>query len=290
MPLGIANRGRAKKLSIEKYQNPWWVHVILLVVCFMSVYPLLRIISVSLRPGDNILSTDLSLIPAGASLDSFRKVFTETGFFLWLGNSLLITGLTALLGVTLSATAAYALSRYKFPGRGSVLIFLMATQMVPAVMLLLPLYFMLQKLTLLNTYAGVIVAYSVTTLPFSIWLLKGYFDTIPRSLEEAAMVDGLTPIGTFWRIILPLSTPSLAIALLFNVTQAWNEYIVARVVLQSSELYTWPLGLFELQGDFETKWGMFAAASVAVTVPVLGVFLYSAKWLLSGMTLGGVKG
>lgn len=278
------------KLASERLQNPWWAHVILWIACFLCIYPLLRIISVSLRPGDKILSTDLSLIPEGASFDSFRQVFMETGFFHWLTNSLIITGLTAVMGVSLSASAAYALSRFKFPGRGGVLVFLMATQMVPAVMLLLPLYFMLQKLTLLNTYAGVIVAYSVTTLPFSIWLLKGYFDTIPRSLEEAALVDGLTPIGTFLRIILPLSTPSLAIALLFNVTQAWNEYIVARVVLQSSELYTWPLGLFELQGNFETKWGMFAAASVAVTIPVLAVFLYSAKWLLSGMTLGGVKG
>ena len=270
--------------------GPWWVHGLLMICCGISIYPLLRIITVSLRPGDKILSTDLSLIPEGATFASYIQVFTETNFVSWLVNSIAITGLTSLIGVTLSATAAYALSRYKFPLRGGVLIFLMATQMVPAVMLLLPLYFMLQKLGILNTYAGVIVAYSVTTLPFSIWLLKGYFDTIPRSLEEAAQVDGLTPVGSFWRVVLPLSTPSLAIALLFNVTQAWNEYIVARVVLQTSELYTWPLGLFELQGNFETRWGMFAAASVAVTIPVLGVFLYSARWLLSGMTLGGVKG
>ena len=284
------NPHKSPRLAIDRMQNPWWAHAILIVSCFVCVYPLLRIISVSIRPGDKILSTDLALIPDGASFESYINVFHQTGFFTWLGNSLIITSLTALLGVSLSATAAYGLSRFKFPGKASILIFLMATQMVPAVMLLLPLYFMLQKLSLLNTYAGVIFAYSVTALPFSIWLLKGYFDTIPRSLEEAALVDGLTPIGAFWRIVLPLSTPSLAIALLFNVTQAWNEYIVARVVLQSSELYTWPLGLFELQGDFETKWGMFAAASVSVTIPVLCVFLYSAKWLLSGMTLGGVKG
>ena len=279
---------RSKGKSEDR--GAWWVHGLLWVFCGLSIYPLLRIITVSLRPGDKILSTDLSLIPEGATFASYIQVFTETNFVSWLVNSIAITGLTSLIGVTLSATAAYALSRYKFPLRGGILIFLMATQMVPAVMLLLPLYFMLQKLGILNTYAGVIVAYSVTTLPFSIWLLKGYFDTIPRSLEEAAQVDGLTPVGSFWRVVLPLSTPSLAIALLFNVTQAWNEYIVARVVLQTSELYTWPLGLFELQGNFETRWGMFAAASVAVTIPVLGVFLYSARWLLSGMTLGGVKG
>ena len=271
-------------------RSTWWIHTILIFCCVLTVFPLLRIISVSLRPGNRLFSTDLSLIPQDATLDSYRAVFTNTDFVHWLLNSLLITILTAGVGVSLAATAAYALSRYKFPLRSSMLIFLMATQMMPVVMLLLPLYFMLQKLNLIDTFAGVIVVYSVTTLPFCIWLLKGYFDTIPRSLEEAAQVDGLTEVGSFWKVVLPLSTPSLAIAMLFSVTQAWNEYIVARVVLQSSRFYTWPLGLFVLQGDYDTQWGTFAAASVLVTIPVMGVFLYSAKWLLSGLTLGGVKG
>ena len=273
-----------------KPKSQWWVHAILMVGCLLSGFPLLRIIAVSMRPGDKIFTTELDLIPAETTWQNYFAVFQETNFFVWLLNSLIITGLTAVIGVCLAATAAYALSRYKFPGRGSILVFLMATQMIPVVMLLLPLFFMLKKMGMVNTYAGVIIAYSVTTLPFCVWLLKGYFDTIPRSLEEAAQVDGLTEVGGFWRVILPLSTPSLAIAMLFSVTQAWNEYIVARVVLQTSELYTWPLGLFELQGDFDTRWGLFAAASVAVTVPVMAVFLYSSKWLLSGLTLGGVKG
>lgn len=268
----------------------WWVHALLLVACVISGFPLLRIMAVSLRPGDRLFSTEFELVPRDATLANYMEVFTGTGFFTWLGNSLVVTILTALIGVSLAASAAYALSRYRFPLRGTILIFLMATQMVPVVVLLLPLYFMLKKLNLIDTYAGVIGAYSVTTLPFCVWLLKGYFDTVPRSLEEAAQVDGLTEVGSFWRVVLPLSTPSLAIAMLYSVTQAWNEYIVARVILQSSELYTWPLGLFELQGDFSARWGLFAAASVAVSIPVIGVFLYSSKWLLSGLTLGGVKG
>jgi len=276
--------------SLHHDRPNWWVHGLLTIAAMISVFPLLRILGVSLRPGDKIFSTELELLPESPTIANYVEVLTDTNFFLWLFNSLVITGLTALIGVCLAATAAYALSRYKFPGRATMLIFLMATQMMPAVVLLLPLYFMLQKMQLINSYAGVIVAYCVTTLPFTIWLLKGYFDTVPRSLEEAAQVDGLTEIGSFWRIVLPLSTPSLAIAALFCVTQAWNEYIVARVVLQSSELYTWPMGLFELQGEFDTRWGLFAAASVLVTIPVVAVFLYSSKWLLSGLTLGGVKG
>lgn len=274
----------------KKILNQIWIHVLLCAACVVSTFPLLRIISVSARPGDQIFSTELDLIPAAPTIQNYLNVFLETEFFQWLFNSIVITALTAIIGVSLAASAAYALSRYKFPGRGFMLIFLMATQMMPAVMLILPLYFMLQKAGLIDTWAGVVVGYCVTTMPFCVWLLKGYFDTVPRSLEEAAQVDGLTEIGAFWKIVLPLSTPSLAIAALFSVTQAWNEYIIARVILQSSEHYTWPLGLFQLQGEFDARWGMFAAASVTVTLPVLGVFLYSAKWLMSGMTLGGVKG
>ncbi len=271
-------------------KKAWWAHIILFIACVISVYPLLRIISVSLRPGDQFFSTDLSLIPPGATIDSYLSVFEQTDFIAWLINSFIITSLTALIGVCISASAAYALSRYRFPGRSSMLIFLLGTQMIPIVLLLLPLYFMLRKIDMIDTYTGVIIAYSVQTMPFCVWLLKGYFDTVPRSLEEAAQVDGLTEFQSFWRIVIPLSTPALAIAVLFSVTQSWNEYIVARVILQSSEFYTWPLGLFELQGDFDTRWGLFAAASMCVTVPVMIVFLWSSKWLLSGMTLGGVKG
>lgn len=271
-------------------RKTWWVHLLLLGGCLISGFPLLRILAVSLRPGDRLFATEFELIPHDATWANYVEVFTNTNFFTWLLNSVVVTLLTAMIGVSLASTAAYALSRYRFPGRTQMLVFLMATQMIPVVVLLLPLYFMLKKLGLVDTFAGVVAAYSVTTLPFCVWLLKGYFDTVPRSLEEAAQVDGLTEVGSFWRIVLPLSTPSLAIAMLYSVTQAWNEYIVARVILQSSELYTWPLGLFELQGDFSARWGLFAAASMAVSVPVVTVFLYSSRWLLSGLTLGGVKG
>jgi arabinogalactan oligomer/maltooligosaccharide transport system permease protein len=268
----------------------WWAHLLLVGACLISALPLVRVIGVSVKPGDRLFSTELEIFPKVWTWQNYVEVFTTTNFFHWIFNSLIITVLTAAIGVSLASTAAYALSRYKFPLRASILVFLMATQMIPVIVLLLPLYFILKRLGLIDTYFGVIAAYSVTTLPFCVWLLKGYFDTVPRSLEEAAQVDGLTVVGAFWKVVLPLSTPSLAIAMLYSITQAWNEYIVARVVLQTSELYTWPLGLFELQGDFSARWGLFAAASVAVTVPVMAVFLYSSKWLMSGLTLGGVKG
>lgn len=266
------------------------LHIGLICAALICVYPLSRIFTVSIRPGDRIISTDLALIPDQATFLSYVKLLKETYFLRWLYNSLVITAATSFIGVSLASTAAYAFSRFEFFGKRSAMILLLATQMIPAGMLILPLFLMIMKLNLMNTYLGMIIAYSVSSLPFSIWILKGYYDTIPKSLEEAAMVDGTGHMGAFWKVILPLSTPALSIAFLFNFTAAWNEYLVARVVLFSSKQYTWTLGLFELQGQFITQWGMFAAGSMLVTVPVLLVFLYSSKWLVSGLTLGSVKG
>jgi len=266
------------------------LHLLLIIAVVITTYPLIRIFSVSIRPGDRIISTDLSIIPKGATFISYIKLFKETYFIRWIFNSLIITLSTSLIGVILASSAAYSFSRYKFFGKKIGLYILLFTQMVPAGMLILPLYLMIMKLNLINTYLGMIIAYSVSSLPFSIWILKGYYDTIPRSLEEAAMVDGANEIYAFYKIILPLSTPALSIAFLFNFTMAWNEYLVARVILYNPKSYTWTLGLFELQGQFITQWGMFAAGSIIITIPVLLIFLYSSKWLVSGLTLGSVKG
>lgn len=279
-----------QKIKLRRWAKLITIHTLLLIAVIITTYPLLRIFSVSLKPADIIFSTDLSLIPQGASFLSYIRLFKETYFLKWIFNSLIITFATSFIGVSLASTAAYAFSRYNFYGKKTGLLLLLFTQMIPAGMLVLPLYLMIMKLNLINTYLGMIIAYSVSSLPFSIWILKGYYDTIPRSLEEAAKVDGTTDIGAFYRIILPLSLPALSIAFLFNFTMAWNEYLVARVVLYNPQNYTWTLGLFELQGQFITQWGMFAAGSIIITMPVLILFFYTSKHLVSGLTLGSVKG
>ncbi len=278
-----------QKIKFKRWAKSIMIHMLLLIAVIITTYPLLRIFSVSLRPGDRIFSTDLSLIPQGASFLSYIRLFKETYFLKWIFNSLIITFATSFIGVLLASTAAYAFSRYNFYGKKTGLLLLLFTQMIPAGMLILPLYLMIMKLNLINTYLGMIIAYSVSSLPFSIWILKGYYDTIPKSLEEAAKVDGTTDIGAFYRIILPLSLPALSIAFLFNFTMAWNEYLIARVVLYNPQNYTWTLGLFELQGQFITQWGMFAAGSIIITLPVLVLFFYTSKHLVSGLTLGSVK-
>ncbi|NIS80712.1 MAG: ABC transporter permease subunit, partial [Anaerolineales bacterium] len=267
------------------------IHLILILSCVAAVYPILRVITVSLRPGDRLLSTSLAVIPPDATLENYRTILFEKDFLLWVWNSAVITASTAIIGVILASTSAYAFSRWKFPGRTAGLIFLLATQMIPAAMLMVPIFILAVRLNLVGTYRGLVIAYSITSIPFSVWILKGYYDTIPPDLEEAAMIDGASRLSTFYRIILPLSTPSLAIVFLFNFMQAWNDYLLARVLLSSAtDIWTWPLGLTLLQTQFATAWGQFAAASILVTVPVLVLFLYSSKYLISGLTLGGVKG
>jgi arabinogalactan oligomer/maltooligosaccharide transport system permease protein len=265
------------------------IHIILICACAVAVYPFLRVVSISLRPGSALLSTDLSLIPEGATLNNYKSLIMEKDFTIWLWNSLMVSIATVIVGVLLAAAAAYAFSRWSFPGRRQGLIFLLTTQMLPPGMLLLPIYVMVVRLRLFNTYTGMILSYSAGSVPFSIWLLKGYYDTIPRELEEAAMVDGAGPIMAFYRVIVPLSTPALAIAGLFSFMTAWSEFMMARVMLQKATMFTWPIGFQKLMDQFSTQWNMFAAASVLVAIPAMLLFLYSSKWLISGLTLGGLK-
>lgn len=273
------------------------IHATLIVACIITVYPVLRVITISLRPNDTLLTTDLRIIPENATLDNYKEVLfgdpeknRQSDFFLWIWNSFSVVAVTSVISVILAAISAYAFSRFRFPGREAGLVFLLTTQMIPAGMLLLPLFIMIAKLKMINTSLGLIIAYAVTSVPLTIWTLKGYYDTIPVDLEEAALIDGASRLTVFTKIILPLSTPALAIAFLFSFMGGWSEYLVARVVLQKNEIYTWPLGIFTFAQQFTVSWGLFAAASVLIAIPVMALFLYSSKWLISGLTLGSVKG
>jgi arabinogalactan oligomer/maltooligosaccharide transport system permease protein len=273
------------------------IHATLIIACIIAVYPVLRVVTISLRPNDTLLTTSLAIIPENATFDNYREVLfgnlgenRKSDFFLWLWNSISVVSITSVLSVILASISAYAFARFRFPGRAAGLIFLLTTQMIPAGMLLLPIFIMLAKLKMINSTLGLIIAYSTTSVPLTIWTLKGYYETIPVDLEEAALIDGANRFTTFTRIILPLSTPALAIAFLFSFMGGWSEYLVARVVLQKNTSFTWPLGVFTFAQQFTVAWGKFAAASVLIAIPVMVLFLYSAKWLISGLTLGSVKG
>lgn len=273
------------------------IHAVLIIASIIAVYPALRVVTISLRPNDTLLTTDLRIIPQNATLDNYKEVLfgspeknRKSDFFLWIWNSISVVSVTSIISMILAAVSAYAFSRFKFPGRAVGLVFLLTTQMIPAGMLLLPLFIMLAQLKMINTALGLIIAYSVSSVPLTIWTLKGYYDTIPVDLEEAALIDGANRFTVFTQIILPLSTPALAIAFLFSFMGGWSEYLVARVILQRNDTFTWPLGIFTFAQQFTVSWGQFSAASVLIAIPVMLLFLYSSKWLISGLTLGSVKG
>ena len=265
-------------------------YFVLIAAASIAIYPILRIVTISLRPGDRLLSTSLAIIPDDATLDNYVTLLTETGFLRWMLNSTLVALVVTITGVVLASTAGYGLSRFRFVGKGAMLSGLLVTQMFPATMLLLPLYMVLIKLHLINSYIGIVIIYSATALPFTIWQMKGYYDTIPTALEEAATIDGCTPWQSFYQVILPLAAPALVITALFSFMTAWNEYVVANIILQDTEMFTLPLGLKLFQSKLSTEWGLYAAGSLVVSVPVVGLFLLLSRYLISGLTLGSVKG
>jgi len=268
----------------------WLIFIFLSFFTLLTIYPVLNIISVSIRTDNAFQTRTLAFIGENSGLDIYLQLFTETPFFLWLRNSLIISIVVTLLGVVLASTSAYALSRYRFKGRQFGMISLLTTQMFPATMLLLPFFILLSKLSLINSFTGLAIIYSSTALPFCIWQMKGFYDTISPSLEESACLDGCNQFQAFYKIVLPLSTPALVITALFSFMASWSEYVVAAIILQDPELYTLPLGLKSFQSSLATEWGLYAAGAVVISIPVVVLFISLARFLVSGLTMGSVKG
>ena len=268
----------------------WLIFIFLSFFTLLTIYPVLNIISVSLRTDNAFQTRTLAFIGENSGLDIYLQLFTDTPFFLWLRNSLIISIVVTFLGVVLASTSAYALSRYRFKGRQFGMISLLTTQMFPATMLLLPFFILLSKLSLINSFTGLAIIYSSTALPFCIWQMKGFYDTISPSLEESACLDGCNQFQAFYKIVLPLSTPALVITALFSFMSSWSEYVVAAIILQDPELYTLPLGLKSFQSSLATEWGLYAAGAVVISIPVVILFISLARFLVSGLTMGSVKG
>lgn len=279
---GIRKKGAGLRITLS--------YAVLGVFSLIALFPVLQIVSISLRPADRLLSTSLEIIPANATLRNYAALFTERPFALWMGNSTLVALVVTCTGVALASTCGYAFSRFSFTGKKAGLLSLLVTQMFPATMLLLPMYIMLVMLHLINTYTGIVIMYSATALPFCIWQMKGYYDTIPPTLEEAGRIDGCNQFQAFYRIILPLAAPALVITALFSFMASWTEYVVAAQILQDTDMWTLPLGLKSFEANMGSEWGLYGAASVIVTVPVVILFLSLSRWLVSGLTLGSVKG
>jgi len=277
--------------------RPWYMSVLLhgslVIATIIAIFPVFWIGISSFKPRDEIISSaTLNVLPDDWTWANYHEVITANDyeFLTWFRNSITIAILTTVVGVFLSATAGYALSRYRFPGYRPALNSFLVTQMFPAAIIIVPIYQIITNLHLLNSQLGLLLAYSTVAVPFCTWMLKGYFDTIPIALEEAARIDGLTPFGTFWRIVLPLSTPGLAVTCFYTFITAWNEVAFANIVLISPEKYTLPVGLQTYVYQFDQAWEKLTAGAMLVTIPAVLVFLFAQRYLVSGLTRGGVKG
>lgn len=215
-------------------------------------------------------------------LTNFRQLLASTDFLRWLANSLLVALAVTVVGVFLSATAGYALSRFRFFGRLALLGGLLVTQIFPATMLLLPIFLILVQFKLINTFLGLILVYLVTVLPFCIWQMKTFYDRIPETIEEAAAMDGCTPAEIFWRVVVPISGQGLVVTALFSFAAAWNEYVVAAILMQDSEMFTLPVGLRLLHTDsMAGEPGLFAAGALFITLPMLALYLLLGRFLVA---------
>jgi len=219
-----------------------------------------------------------------------ERIKRRSLFWRQLLNSVLIALVTTILGVFLACTAAYAFSRFRFPGRSAGLMSFLVSQMFPGTLMMIPLYILMSRLGLLNSLLGLTLVYSTTSIPFCVWMLKGYFDTIPKEIEEAALMDGASRTVIFLRIILPLARPAIAVTALFSFMTAWNEFILAATFMNDEKHYTLPVMLQSFVGSYNTEWGHFAAGAILVSVPIVLLFFALQKNLVGGLTAGSVKG
>lgn len=222
--------------------------------------------------------------------ENYEQLLSKTDFVKWYGNSATVAISSTLIATAVGTIGAYALARLRFLGRGFMASATLITYLVPPSILFIPLYAQMRNLGLANSLGGLIAAYPSFTVPFVTWLLMGYFESIPEELEEAAMIDGATRFGAFYRVVLPLSAPGVLAAGLYAFTQAWNEFLYALVFITDGKLRTLPVGLASFITGDVYGWGYLMSGAVLTTLPVIAAYIYLQKYMVEGLTAGGVKG
>ena len=278
--------GLKRNFELQKKHQSIGSHTTLLHFVVITLIPIVWILDIAISPG-NALGGEIG---DSFSTEHFSKILEGDSFWIWFRNSLIVSIGTSLLGLAIAIPAGYAFSRYKFTGRDVSMFAFLLVQMFPGIIILVPYFLVMKTLGLLNSHLGLILAYCVTALPLCVWMLKGFFDTVPRELEEAATLDGCNQFQVFTKVVLPLSLPAVAVTALFSFLAAWNEFLLALTFNTSNDMYTLPVGLASLISSTGQAWGDFAAASILVSLPVALLFLFFQKFLIEGLAAGGVKG
>ena len=281
--MGATNSPEDRAVREKRRRSALWksaTYLLLATAALFALGPLWIIGVLALESSPAATETSPWRLPVSPDLGNFGALLTETDFVRWLANSIVVSLAVTVAGVVLAATAGYAVSRFRFFGRLVLLNSLLVTQIFPATMLLLPIFLILVQFKLINTFLGLFLIYLATVLPFCIWQMKNFYDSIPESIEEAAAMDGCTPGEIFRRVVIPVSVPGLTVAALFSFAASWNEYVVAAILLQDAELFTLPLGLRLLHADSSAGLpSLFAAGALLVAAPVLLLYLALSRFL-----------
>ncbi len=263
------------------------IHLPMLLILGFTLGPYLWMALTSITPKQQLFTAGPSLI--GATLEHYDRLFRTVGFEVNLMHSAIIAGGTVVVGLTLSVTAAYAFSRFRFPGRRLLLLQFLLINMFPLVLLILPLFVLMRTLDLNGTHVGLIIANATIAIPFSVWMMTSYINNIPTDLDEAAMTDGCTRLGALRRVILPLAMPGIVATGIYIFITAWNEYLYA-LTLGSSNVRPITVAIQTLVGEYSIEWGLLSAGGIVGAMPATVLFLLIQKRLISGLTQGAVKG
>ncbi|WP_148296800.1 sugar ABC transporter permease [Halalkalibacter akibai] len=280
------------KMKTQSRLEVLGIYLIFAIMFVVIAYPLLWAVGMSLNPGRSMFSA--SMIPDNWSLEHYKWLFFDDPrgrYVQWYKNSLIVAGFTSLFSVIVAMLTAYAFSRYNFVGKKNGIFLLLVLQMFPILMAMVALYLLLSLVGLLNTLTGLIIIYVGASVPMMTFLVKGYFDTIPRELDEAAKIDGAGHMRIFFQVILPLTKPILAVVALFQFMTPFMDFLLPRIVLRNEDKFTLALGLFNfVSNEFDNNFTRFAAGAILVAIPIALVFLFLQRYLIAGLTAGGTKG
>lgn len=268
----------------------WAGNGLLAVLLVWTLVPFYWMVATSLKRDKEIYGYEATLVPRHPTLEAYHRLLRQTPFLKYVRNSTIIAVATTLASLVFGSLGAYAIARLRFPGRALIARGLVFTYLVPPALLFIPLFAVMATLRLTDTHEGLILAYLGFTVPFCTWLLMGYFRSVPLELEEAALVDGCSRLGTLVRIILPMSLPALAVVAFFSFTQAWNEFLYANVFVNSVEVRTITTGLTLFVVEDVFFWGPMMGAAFLSTIPPVLIYLVFQRWVVKGLTLGAVKG
>lgn len=257
---------------------------------FAVLFPIVWMVLTAIKPTAEIYSPQASWIPATIDWSHLRAAWLEKNFSVYFLNSLIVSTATAIFSTVVAILGGYALSRFEFKGKQVLGAFVLVIYLVPVILLALPFYLLLSKLSLLDTRLGLILAVATYAVPFSVWVLKGYFAQVPPEIEEAAIVDGASRIGALWRVVLPVALPGIVATFLFCFILAWDDYLFGLIIINSDSMRTLPLAVGLLAADYSVTDGQMMAMGTITTIPIIFLYLFFQRYFISGLTSGSVKG